>query len=534
VLDVLVRLVDKSLVQAETQAGAARYRLLETVRQYASEKLLAASEERAVRERHAAWCVALAERTEPALRGADQLAALALLTPEQDNLRAALDWLLAAEPRQALHLAASLGQFWRFRGASAEGRRWLATALDAAGQPPPGAAGPWMRAQREAGFLARQHGDLTGALVAFTASLALAREVGDQRYIASALKELSPTHLQLGDLGQARATAEESVAQARAIGDPRLLIEPLAALGEVMARGEGDYRGARTLLTDTLAWHRATGHQWNVTISLFRLSRVERTLGDVERAQAMLDEALDLAQSLGAPRLLGITHAALGDTARWCGDAALAATQFETGLAASREVDDEAQVARNLIGLGRTMVDRGDLTRATALLLEGLALAQHIQTRPEAAVALYVLGHAAWRQGDVGSASALLKESLTLRRAIGERLGIVECLEGLAMVAAGTSQPTLAARLLGAADAGRQAMGTPLPPADRRWYETTIASARGALGEAGFAAAWAVGQHLTLDEAAAEEVTSEQERAGCGDTQPGNSQEPVPWPMGRC
>ena len=110
----------------------------------------------------------------------------------------------------------------------------------------------------------------------------------------------------------------------------------------------------------------------------------------------------------------------------------------------------------------------------------------------------------AWQEGDAASATAHLTESLALRRELGERLGIAECLEGLATVAAGTGQPERAARLLGAAEALREAIGAPLPPVDRPDHDDDDSATRAALGEAAFAAAWAAGRALTVEQAVAE------------------------------
>src|SRR6185503_1452899 len=119
VLDLLARLVDKSLVlMEEGGSGEERYRLLETVRQYARDRLLEAGEAPTVRDWHRDWCLALAERAEPEVHRHDQLVWLARLDAEHDNLRAALAWCLEHEPSIGLRLAGSLASFWRLRGSN--------------------------------------------------------------------------------------------------------------------------------------------------------------------------------------------------------------------------------------------------------------------------------------------------------------------------------------------------------------------------------------------------------------------------------
>jgi predicted ATPase len=129
-LESLSSLVDKSLVMVEEHEGEARYRLLETVRQYAAEKLDESGEAEAVRERHARHYLALAEEAEPELTGTQQEAWLGRLETEHDNLRAALSWALAhGEAELGLRLGSALGEFWHMRGYLGEGRRWLEAAL---------------------------------------------------------------------------------------------------------------------------------------------------------------------------------------------------------------------------------------------------------------------------------------------------------------------------------------------------------------------------------------------------------------------
>ena len=166
--------MDQSLVVADADPGpacGARYRLLETVRQYAAGRLAEAGEAEAAaaRGRHAAFYLALAEAAAPALLGPDQVAWLDRLAGEHDNLRAALAWGLARAPGTALRLAGRLWPFWRMRQHYAEGADWLARALAAA--PEPGRTADWARAALGAGILARDRGDLAAARGHLEASL---------------------------------------------------------------------------------------------------------------------------------------------------------------------------------------------------------------------------------------------------------------------------------------------------------------------------------------------------------------------------
>jgi predicted ATPase len=215
VLDLLLQLVDKSLVVADEQAGAERYRLLETIRQYALEKLLASGEAAATRSRHRDFNLALAERAARELTGRDQAAWYRRLDAEHDNLRGALEWSRAeADGEKELRLAAALGRFWRVQGHKGEGRTRLSEALAHAGTAPSAARGgaqlgrtPGVPAPRRRAAPLAEEG------------VAVARAVGDQRLLAIALRHLAWVVEEHGDEPHRAALVEEALAIARAAGD---------------------------------------------------------------------------------------------------------------------------------------------------------------------------------------------------------------------------------------------------------------------------------------------------------------------------
>jgi predicted ATPase len=184
VLDLLTGLVDKSLVVAEQTADGTRYRLPETIRQYASDKLVQAGEA-VVRTRHRDWYLALAEQAAPELTRRDQVAWFGRLAADHDNLRAALKWS-RAEPTAAeeeLRLAAALGRFWRIRGHIAEARVRLSEALTRANDAPTPARAT---ALIWAGHLETLYGDLARGQVLGEQAVTVARAVGDGRCVATA------------------------------------------------------------------------------------------------------------------------------------------------------------------------------------------------------------------------------------------------------------------------------------------------------------------------------------------------------------
>jgi predicted ATPase/DNA-binding NarL/FixJ family response regulator len=500
VLDLLMRLVDKSLALAETDlemGGEARYRLLETVRQYAAEKLAEAGEETAMRDHHAAWCLALAEVAAPRLVGVSLLPWLERLDAERDNLRAALAWLLERDPAAGLRLAGGLRHFWLLRSHVSEGRRWYDRLLPRA--PAPTAAR--VRALLGAAFIARLQRTYPAALAWGEEALALSRALGEARLIAEALHMVAAIHIIFGDGGLARSLLEEGVALCQAGEDRGNLSECLYYLGH-LAQWKGEYNQARAYYEESLALGPSVGDFAHTGANHIYLGNVALFQGDDARAEVLLEEALARARRVGSPFGVSSALRSLGRVAAWRGDLGRAAGLLEESLALDRRSllnDTEA-----LLELGRVAAYRGDLARAVALLEEGLAQCRAAGHQRDVGAALLRLGLAVWRQGDAARALAYLRESLGLRRALGNRLSIAECLEAVAMVAAGTNEPERAARLLGAAAGLRDAGGTPLPPVERPDHEASAAAARSALGEAAFAAAWAAGAALTLEQAVAE------------------------------
>ncbi|MBV9852517.1 MAG: tetratricopeptide repeat protein [Armatimonadetes bacterium] len=299
--EALFRLADKSLVVVEDDAeGGGRCRLLETIRQYGGERLVALNEAPAMRRRHYDWALAWARDSDARLLSAEQAEALGRLQREQDNLRAALEWAATdGTPAEELRLASVLWRFWFFRGHLSEGRDRLARALAR----PQGAGPEDLRAERARaltgrGVFAYFQGDLADAAFQCAQSLALAREVGDRWAVAVSLSVLGiPVYLG-GDYAQARVLLEESLALARELEDAWLTVVALSNLGS-LAFYQGDHTRATTLLAESIALARAVGEKWSLFNSLYTLSLVALGQGDAGEAGAHLREGLALCRELG-------------------------------------------------------------------------------------------------------------------------------------------------------------------------------------------------------------------------------------------
>lgn len=455
VLDLLTSLVDKSLVVAEQEEGQTRYRLLETVRQYARERLVERGEVEIVRERHQVFFVALAEAAEPHLRGPEQSDWLHRLETEHDNLRAALE---GNNQKAALRIASVLWWFWYVRGYFYEGRGWLARVLaeaNAQAHIPTRA-----KALLGAGVLAYSQGDYAEARRLYEESLALRRELGDKQNIAASLNNLAVLAYEQGDYAEARTLHEESLALRRELGDKQSIAASLNNLG-LVAHLQDDYKAARTFQEESLGLFREVGDKHGIAYSLFNLGNVSYAQGDNAEARPLLEESLGL----------------------------------------RREMGDKAGMAYSLMGLGCVALTQGDNAAARTIQEESLALFREVEDKRGIAYSLHNLGNVVCAQEDYTTARSFLKESLALFRELGQQQGIAGSLEAFAALASVQKQAQRATRLWGAAEALREEIGTPLPPSQRVKYEGLVSETRADMNENAFAAAWAEGRAMTMEQA---------------------------------
>lgn len=301
-LDSLQTLVNNSLLRQEGDTnGEPRLQMLETIREFAHEQLVARGEETAQRARHAEYYLALAEDAQPRLNTGEQEVWLEQLEAEHDNLRAALAWTIErGDGDQAVRLAAALWHFWEMRGYFTEGRRWLEAALER-GQG--AAAAARAEAYTGAGTMAWRQCDYAQAMIWHQHALDLYRSVGDTYGIAFALNNLGMQSLDQGDLQAALQRFSESLALSQQFGHTRMSAGTLHNLGE-LARHQGDNERAVDCYTQSLALCRALGDQWLSCYSLTGLGTVAGYQGNDAQATLFLKEALTLCHEQGYQELI--------------------------------------------------------------------------------------------------------------------------------------------------------------------------------------------------------------------------------------
>jgi predicted ATPase len=381
-LDRLAVLVDNSLVRQEAQVdGEPRFSMLETIREYALERLRAAGDLAELQRRHAAYYTGAAETAAGELLGPGQTAWLGLLELEMENLRVALDYALEADDTlTAARMGAALWRFWEVRGHLSEGRDWLRRILEQDAGLPPSLRGRLLTA---AGNLARDQNDLTEATALQEQGLALYREAGDRRGISQALNNLG-----------------------------------------AIATDAADYQVAR------------------------------------ERYQASLRIA--------------------------------------------RSLEDQSQIALLLNNLGLVAHHQGQPAEAVSLLEASLRLFEEQRDKRGMARALNNLGQALRARGEHERSLQVDQRALGLRLELDDRHGIALSLETIAQSVGLQGDLARTARLLGAADAIRAAIGAPLAPEESADHQRWLLASREALGDAAFTAAWEQGRAMDPKRAAHE------------------------------
>jgi predicted ATPase/class 3 adenylate cyclase len=368
-LDVLAgleALVNKNLLQPRDDVeGERRVVLLETMREYAQERLSERDETETVARRHADYFLQLAEQAEPELLGPRQGAWYERLEADLDNFRAALAWLLAHEDAEAAaRLAATLMPLWWSRGHSSEGLRWLDAALERRGSLASPALAKALFAK--ASLLLETGGRLGQADRLLEESLALFRMLKDTSWTVRALSVLGWAMRRAGETDRGLALQEQAVALGREQTDRWSLALALNNLGFSLLR-TGDHTRARLVLDESLVLFRALGEPEGTAFTLDGLALLALAEGDGARASTLLKEALALARKIGHVSAIAAFLADFGTVALYQGDGRLAATLFQEALGFAMQLQDEFLTGECLWGMAAVAASSRQPVRAVRL-----------------------------------------------------------------------------------------------------------------------------------------------------------------------
>jgi predicted ATPase len=436
-LDGMASMVDKSLTQqVETPNGESRFVMLETIREYALEKLTASGEEASTKRAQAAYCLVLAEEEATEQSGVERAAWLERCALEHDNLRAGLEWLIeTGNADWGLRLGTALFRFWEIRDYLAEGRDLLGRLLKL-----PGAAAPTKartRALFAAGVLAGEQGDYTSADALIGESRDIARGLGDKTGVAVSLNALAVLTRDRGDVPKANALFEESLLLWREVGDLKAVARALSNLANTV-----------------------------------------KLLGDYERSRALYAECLSIFRGLGDRTGVGWSLNYQGDAARDQGDFASARSLYERALAIFSELTDRWGIAGTLADLGSLAREQRDFSTAHSLYRESIKIFQELEHKRGIARLLECFACSAAAQLDAERSLRLAGAAAALRQNIGapltptERTKLEDILDAAREAMSNTAGTT--AYLQGWALPPEKAIEEVLMPEDFGWSQGTI------------------------------------------------------------
>jgi tetratricopeptide (TPR) repeat protein len=462
--EILRALLDKNLVsQTETAHAERRFAMLETIREYALERLYESGEAETYGDRHAEYYLSVAQEGAANLRGPEQGRWLNTLQAEHDNVIAALEMLFMHKQgtekekeetnkkelervEMGARLCMALYSFWEMRSYLSEGWRWFREAIDKmeataprAGSESGGASTSDQAAIPVTGGQSSELYSLLGTMYS---------GAGNFAYFQSNFREAQTLHA-------------ASLAIRRQLGDKWGIASSLGNLGNA-AMDQGEYALARRYHTECLSLARELENDSKICIALSNLGIVECDEGNLAQARRLHEEALDIAEKLADSDQTARVLNNLGIVLRYQRNYVEAQKVLTRALDLQSELDMKRNRGLTLVNLAFVARDQGEYQEALRYFLEGLA--------------------AVWEAGDSRIA--------------------VECLEGLASIEAAMGDARQAAFLFGCAAAARDAIQAPITPVEERYYQASVEQARARLDQASWSEGWSKGQVTSLDEAA--------------------------------
>ena len=459
VLDLLSQLVHKSLVLVveHSQSGEIRYRLLETIRQYARDRLLEAEGSDTLRQRHLSYFVKLTAQAGPELYRSNQAFWLNRLDEELDNLRLALEWALVTAVDSGLQIVAGpIYRFWLFRSTSRELGNWLAQLL-------------------------RQH-DSADSL----------------RIRALAIQSQCVVNTE-GNFGAAHQLAEKSLQISRSLGDRQSEAFSLSILGGFMLL-QGSVSEATPLLEQSLAIYRELGDKLGQAGAIDWLSINN---SDLERATAYAREGLLLCRELGDLTGIASILTTLARLTYARGDFSSPAPWLDEVLSIARQIGDQVREDEALITYGTLLYWQGEYQQAIAYYEQGIVLGENIGYYYQILWAHIYMPYALLRQGELQKARRLFADGVHGMQKADLVIGMVFAVEGLASLHVKQGQAERAAQLFAWADAMRAKMGDSRPPVEQASIERDLEVIHSSLNNSDFAGLSREGQMLTVEEAVA-------------------------------
>jgi tetratricopeptide (TPR) repeat protein len=472
--------------------------LLETIRQYAREKLAEAEDSARLRDRHLDYFLELAEQSERKLRGREQKKWLSRLEKEYDNLRVALEWSLQSRPALGLRMAAALWEFWDTHGHLTEARQWLDRLLNATQSLPPDSTR--VRALIASMAFASRQTDLEGWLSPLDQALAISRELNDIWGIAQCLiaQGLYKEYIE-GNIKDAEPLYGEALNLARQLDDKLFIGQALGPMASCALK-RYDHEHAADIYGESLILFREVGNEREIAGAFENLAEVAFFRRDYESVRNFAQESLALYRDLEDKHGIATALRTLCDVLNNQGKVSDAQFAGEQSVSLFRDLSDRGCMGLALAILARSVQAQGDLQSATSLAQEAATVLHEAGERIPEVMTMDVLGRIALEQGAPSSAREHFRHGLDLLKEIQDITQLPSLLEGLGATLAILSQSHDAIRLLGAADALREKTRLSILEIERSDYDRTLSLLHSQVDESSFQKIWKDGYVFTTEQ----------------------------------
>ncbi|MDK2982410.1 MAG: hypothetical protein PWQ55_2757 [Chloroflexota bacterium] len=471
ILDILTRLVDKSLVNSDTRRDEARFAMLETIRQYARNKLIQSGESGQLRDRHLRTFARFSEKVALQLWQTDQVQWMDRLEEEHDNIRAALEWSLCEGCAKehvmlGVRLAVNIFLFWLVRGYWSESLDWMRK-LRAHPKIQDAQEPEVIRLVYSIGFIIKEMGDLHAARDSFEQALTMARAAQDQRSQGYALLGLGEVAMMERFLEPAKAYIDESLTIFRALNEPLGLALTLSRKGGLASDSKGDYEEAKKYYQENLKICRDVGHILGIAGTLMALGRIEMYHGDAEIGRGYLQESLSIFRESRDKSGIAGALSAIGYADLYADNLESSRESYEEVLRINRELRSSPGIGSALIALGEIHRWQGNYDTAREYYEEALELNADLGQVGIVIVVGHNLGYVAKQQNDLPQALVYFRRSLRLAYERGVKRFIYYCLMGIAGVYSQQERWEDSLRLFGASEALSQQNTYTLDPVDQ-------------------------------------------------------------------
>jgi len=471
ILDLLTRLVDKSLVIHSERAGGSRYSMLETIRQYALEKLIQAGETETLRNNHLQYYADFSSKICPELWRSEQVLWMDRLEMEHDNIRAALDWSLCGvcgplTLENGMRIAGCVYLFWLVRGYWTEAWDWMGKLLASpyAGEV---AREVLNRLNYTAGRVVKEIGDVFQAKELFENARKGALGIQDQSALANALLGLGEVALSEHFMHEATKFVDQSLVIFRSLDDKVGIAYALAAKGAAVMDLNG-YDRAREYYQQNLDICRELGHQLGVAGTLLSLGRIETFYGDKKTGRKYLEESMEIFRSSRDKSGIAGALSAIGLVELYTEEFDSSKEHYQEALRITRELRTSPGIGTALIALGEIARMQDDFGSARDYYEEALEINEHLGQVGIMMIVAHNLGYVAKQQGDAQQALQFFRRSLQQAVERDHRRFMYFCLVGVASVYVDLSMYTSAAVLFGFADQMAQQEGYKLDTVDAK------------------------------------------------------------------